>query len=661
MQTAQGLSYPLQSRPIVEPPGERPRNQPESTVHGSLQPFPICFQYNLTGQPPTHLISTTSRTRSISAYSVVLNLIVCHQAGKLHQEHSIMPRNGYWDIDPFLVNNTNPATRSLGKPGSRTPLTWQPNLNPSFESIVEINIAHSPLDCDPEISRLMSPAGSCRQSRQEVLSFPSTLRAIDPASFESIYDGDEGYRDHYEIPMQGSRPQSLLPNALFEYQHTGSYRNNPSVYSAHLHTASWSSNQSTFCSEPDQHTASHSPSLLPPSPPPSHPSHTLQRNKSFAKRSVTPLQLEKLRSTLDREEFPDEVSRCSSEALPSTPTSSCLPSISFSSTVESSPSSVMTSTSAQDMVQTHAVIEHTDEPEKKGNRKQPRRPVLGDTQTRVAQAMNISLPIPSPTYPNANTAAERSSSYHWAPSSRSHAPSPAPTLTAEVSVFDPASDDDEGKLSHRLKTVRSAVSLNLRNQSRARANSSTRPPPMPSTTGLAGGRTSDPTSQLSRKGSVKLRSSKESKQATSPTMAFTSPASSPTYRVTSNGTTRTSYHSAKSNANRASSEAETTTPAARLRKKMSVRSKRSNTASSTSSPPTPPPNTPLPPTPRLTSTAAKRQSRISWYSCFSRAENTEAAAYVAEQRKQRRSKTSTKTSSPGRVRVFFTRILRLKK
>ena len=593
-----------------------------------------------------------------------------------------MPRKSYLDINPFLFDNHEQARRASRKPFSNPLLRYGSVLYKSVDSIAEIDIFYLLFCEDLELSRPMPPLGSSRQSRYESAPYSPAFRVTSQSSSSSTHrisrnsiyekessDFDYPFQPHHEVRAPDSRRENLLPESLSKYQ-PGSHNINSCVYSAALHSNS-SSKQSTFCPETDPYSTSYSPTLLTPLSSFGQ-LHTLRRNQSFAKRSVTLLQLENLRSSLDRETFSDELSRCSREALRITTASSPLPSLSSSLTADSFQSSITTSSSSQEMRQTYDVAGQVEQPGKKSIRAYPKRLVLGDTQYRVnAQALNISSPNPSPKYPDSNTAAERSSSYHWTPSSRSCAPtpSPAPTLTAEVSVFDPDSDD-EGKKSSRLRTKLSTVSLgNLRNQSRARTDSTSRTPPMPSAPISTVDRTSDATLQRSSKGSIKARSSKESKKVSSPNISVASPISSPANRVTSSTTARTSFHSARSNHNRPSSEAmPSASPMARLQKKISVCSKRSNTADSTSTPPTPPPNTPSPPTPKLTPTAMKRQSYMSWYSCFSRAENTEAATFVAVQqqqqqqkKKKRRSTTRAKKFLGNRVRVFLERVFRPRK
>jgi hypothetical protein len=425
------------------------------------------------------------------------------------------------------------------------------------------------------------------------------------------------------------RPDSLLPPPSFEYRPFSYWRDSDqtTLYSAPLRTSS---------------TSSYEPV-------------TLHRSQSFAKRGVTPSQLESLCSDLV---LSDQSSCCSSEARPTTPASGLTPPLSFSSTTDSSPSSIMTYASSQDMFQIYGTVENVEQPKEKNKKIQPKRLVLGETESRAnARARNISAPIPSPKFPDANTAA--AFSYHRTPSSKSCAPtpSPVPTLTNEVSVFDFDSEDDDekGKISRlKIKTVKSLQ--NHRKQTRSRADSASCTPPVPNAVPTTIERTSNATVKRGSKGSLNLRSSKESQQPTSPTPAVAAPASPATVtRIASHGTAYTIYHSILSHDNRASSEAKPSSPITKHQKKLSDRRKRSNTVASTRFPPAPPPNTPLPPTPTL---AAQRQSRASWYSCFSRTDNTAANSYITAAQKNRRSKTPAR---PSKIRALMRQVFRLRK
>jgi hypothetical protein len=278
----------------------------------------------------------------------------------------------------------------------------------------------------------------------------------------------------------------------------------------------------------------------------------------------------------------------------------------------------MTHESIQNMPQTYGIVEHVEQPREK-RLARPKRLALGHIQPR-----NISSPIPSPTFLDVH--GTHAASYPRL------APSPAPINAMEVSMFDD-SDEEEGKFSHHVKKIKSAVSLqNLHTKSRARAESSSRnPPPMP-VLSLGAEWTNDGIAQRTSNGSTRPRHMKESNKSTSPTLAT------------------------------APFEAQSTSPVARLQKKMSVSRIRSNTGSSASSAPSPPPNTPISPTPKLKSDI--KQSRISWYQCFSRAEPVEHPIFSITKQKQRDSKASKKSikgSSPGKVRVFFKKVFRLRK
>jgi hypothetical protein len=272
------------------------------------------------------------------------------------------------------------------------------------------------------------------------------------------------------------------------------------------------------------------------------------------------------------------------------------------------------------MSQTYGIVEHVEQPNEK-RKALPKRLVLGHVQPR-----NISSPIPSPTFLDVHGAG--------AASHPRLAPTPCPALidSMEVSMFDD-SDDEEGKFSHHVKKIKSAVSLqNLHTKSRARAESSARnAPPLPTPAPVAGW-TNDENAQRGSSGSLRPRNSKDSTKSTSPTVAA------------------------------APFAGQSTSPVAILQKKLSVRRTRSNTGSSTASAPSPPPNTPVPPTPKLT--RDRRQSRMSWYQFFSRAEPLDHPAFIMAKPKKRSDKTSKRGNrgcSPGKVRVFFTKVFRLRK
>lgn len=555
-----------------------------------------------------------------------------------------------WDIDSLLVNNNDRATRISNKFLPRPSCYKTPNLTKSIESLEEIDIPRSSF-IDPEMHKLMSELGSPRYSRYEVVSYASTLRAGSPVACLPSNRESAGSLIEFagQIPQlcqqrpdykpQSLRPNSLLPESHFEYRPLSYWRDSDetTLYSATLRTSS---------SSPYEPVAFH-------------------RNQSFAKRGVTPLQLESLCSDLDSDIFSYQASCCSSEARPSTPTSRLVPSLSFCSTADSSPSSIMTYTSSQDMAQSYGIVEHVEQPKVKKSKNQLPRLILGDTNSRAnARARNISPPIPSPKFPDANTAA--AFSYDRTLSSRSCAPtpSPVPTLRNEVSSFDWDSDGEEGGLSHRLKsmpkTVKSAASFqNLRKQPRPRAESASRPPPMPTAVIISHEYTSVVGIERSSKGSAKLRNSKESKEPASPTPAPATPTSpAKITHVACQQSAHTFHHLTASDYNRTSSEPKPSSPISKFQNKASVYSKRSNTVTSARAPPSPPPNTPLPPTPTL---EPKRQGHMLWYSCFQRADNTAANNYINAAQKKCKSKNSGHVGHPGKLRVLMRRVFRLKK
>ena len=571
-----------------------------------------------------------------------------------------MPLTNHFDLGPPFIPNNSPPTRELNCPFRRSPFRPQ-KLTASVESLLEADIPSPTLDHDPEIERLMSPSGSSRQSQQDVFSSPSTHRASSPNYFleadrdsarSTYYEYYHDLTSEFDVPRpydsyspynsyqadqpsgnQGLRPGSVLPAAKSEY-HQNWYTDR-NLYSASLHPPSSSLTSSTLCVS-DRTNFSDRDNL----------SDGIKRNKSFTKRSVTPVALQSLREKFDKEVYeasrwPCEVqgdtlasslldayeaSRCSSETRPSTPASSLLPNLSFSSTA-TSPYSVMGSPSSQDisMSQTCGMVEHAEPKKQKKTRALPERLTLRHTQPR-----NISSPIPSPKYFDIHGAT--TTSYpRLAPS-----PSPAPPTAIEISMFDD-SDDEEGKFSHHVKKIKSAVSLqNLHTKSRARTESSAHAPPMPSAPATGTERTEGGILQRSSNGSLRLRQSKESYKPPSPTLAP------------------------------ASFEAHFTSPVVRLQKKISIRRIRSNTTSSTSLAPSTPPNTPSSPTPRLAqmTKANRRQSRMSWYQCFSRvgaAETPIITSITPKKSSRRGSKTSIRSPSPSKVRIFFEKVFRLRK
>ena len=572
-----------------------------------------------------------------------------------------MPRTSHFDLGPLSTPNNSPLTRELNCPFRRSPFRPQ-KLTASVESLLEADIPSPTLDHDPEIERLMSPSGSTRQSRQDVFSSPSTYRASSPDySLEADRDSArstyyEYYHDltsEFDVPQpydsyspygsyqadqtsgnQGLRPGSVLPAAQSEY-HQNWYTDR-NLYSASLHPPSWSSRSSTLCRSNRTNFSD-----------PVNQINDLERNRSFAKRGVTPVALQSLREKFDKEVYeascwPCEsqrdtpapslldaygASRCSSETRPSTPASSLPPNLSFSSTT-TSPYSVMASPSSQDisMSQTYGIVEHAEPKRQKKARVLPERLTLRHTQPR-----NISSPIPSPKFFDIH--GTTTTSYpRIAPS-----PSPAPSTAIEISMFDD-SDDEEGKFSHHVKKIKSAVSLqNLHTKSRARTDSSAQaPPPMPSALATGTELTEGGMLQRSSNGSLRLSHSKESYKSPSPTLAP------------------------------ASLEVQLASPVARLQKKISIRRISSNTTSSRSSAPSPPPNTPNSPTPRLASVtkANRRQSRMSWYQCFSRAGAAETPATTSIKSKKsskRGSKTSIRSPSQGKVRIFFEKVFGLRR
>lgn len=592
-----------------------------------------------------------------------------------------MPSTSLNDTDPLLVSKNDPATQKANNRLRRTPfrVQYQQNLFASVESFLETDIPSPSLDHDPEIERLMSPTGSFRQSRPEFESPASTLRASseifysepDRDSFGSISEDfyDDLAVDHACVrqpyqPYQTNqllqqlcqsdeqsrsqilRPASVLPAARLEYR-PSSYTSSTG-YSAPLHTnsASWSSNRSTLSS-----------SNLDIVPASSKQFNTLQRYNSFAKRSVTPLAVESLCEDLYREVFAYESSCCSSEARPSTPVSSLLPSRSFSSSAGTSPTSILTHASSQNMAQ-GGILEHHEKAEEKKTRFQPKHIALGHAQLR-----KISAPVLSTSFPAVNNTA--ATSYRCTPSSRGSPPSPSqvPTQPTEVSMFDD-SDDEEGIFFHHVRKIKSAVSLqNLHTRSRAPAESSARTtPPMPSAFILAADGTSDEMFQRSSRGSINLHCDKESNKSNSLTTAVASPAWAPVHRGASNDAAETLSHSTTAIHKRASLKYKSSSPvAARLQKNLSVCSKRSNIASSASSSPTPTHDVPTSSTPKLISTADRSQSHMSWYTCFSRPEPTDANVYGTSQQQRRNNKVSkrgSKSSTPGKIRVFFKRVFR---
>lgn len=573
-----------------------------------------------------------------------------------------------FDIRSYLIHDNDPASREPDKTPPKNPnrAAYRPKISASVESLLEFDIPSPSLDHDPDVQMLMSPTASLRRSRQEIYSYAPTFRSssagfyleADRDSCGSIYDDfnddltsdfDNFHQPFQHLQSQILRPTSVLPATQLEY-HPRLYNDQ---YSAPLYnTASWSSNQSTVYS-----------SYLSTSSSSTDHSNTTQRVKSSAKRSVTPLAVESLREELDREVSAYEASRRSSEARPSTPAPSLLPSLSFSSSTDGSLSSIRTDTSSQRMAHDHKTMEHVEQRVNKKTAASPKRPALGDTKPRInARARVISAPIPSPKFTDVHSATATSRQY--TPPSRSFAPTPVPTLSAvEVSMFDD-SDDEEGTFSHHVKKIKSAVSLqNLHTKSRARAESSTHMSPrMPSASIPAADCTDDRLVQRGSEGTVKLRNSKNSDCSTGAMMAKSA---SPTlYHSSSSRTDHGLSHSLMINHSRASSETKPSSPVAKLQKKMSTGSKRSKNVSSDSSTAQNPLNTPIPPTPVCATTANRKKSRMSCYSCFSRPDVTEATDHSTIQQQKRLSKASkksTKVLPPARIRVFFKKIYRLRK